>query len=91
MEGLSEDLADKEHPKSLSVIQGAPGTGKTVVAIYLMKLIADIGQQRDTEDIDGDRLFSDFFLEGHRENFQDLRIGLVVPQQSLRKSIRLPL
>lgn len=87
MEGLSDDLR-KPDGSSLAVVQGAPGTGKTVIAIYLMKLIADIGQQRDTEDIDGDTLFSDFFLEGHREVFQNLRIAMVVPQQSLRKSIQ---
>src|SRR5690625_2672040 len=32
-------------------------------------------------------MFSEFFFEGSREHFQNLRIGLVVPQQSLRGSI----
>lgn len=88
MEGLSADLSNPDQPSSIAIVQGSPGTGKTVIAIYLMKLIADIGQQRDSEDINGDTLFSDFFLEGHRENFQGLRIAMVVPQQSLRKSIQ---
>lgn len=88
MEGLSADLADEDRPRSLAFVQGAPGTGKTVIAIYLMKLIADIGQYRDQESADRDSLFSDFFLEGHRENFQGLKVGMLVPQQSLRASIK---
>jgi DUF2075 family protein len=32
-------------------------------------------------------MFSEFFLEGYRETLQNLRIGLVIPQQSLRASV----
>jgi DUF2075 family protein len=32
-------------------------------------------------------MFSDFFQGGYREQLQDFTIGLVIPQQSLRKSI----
>ncbi|PQZ92889.1 AAA family ATPase [Arthrobacter sp. MYb227] len=70
------------------VVQGDPGTGKTIVAIYMMKLLRDIQESMPGEDFDSDSLFSDFFLEGHSELLQGLRIGLVVPQQSLRDSIR---
>lgn len=70
------------------VVQGDPGTGKTIVAIYMMKLLRDIQNSDPAEDYDSDSLFSDFFLEGHRELLQGFRIGLVVPQQSLRDSIR---
>ena len=38
-EGLSKDLA--AGTDSTIVVQGDPGTGKTVVAIYLLKLIVD--------------------------------------------------
>lgn len=88
MEGLSEDLADPEGPSSVAIVQGSPGTGKTVIAIYLIKLLADIGQNRDMEELDADSMFSDFFLEGFRERFAGLRVALVVPQQSLRRSIK---
>lgn len=88
LEGLSYDLQDQERPRSILVVQGDPGTGKTIVAIYLMKLMVDIATQRDEEDIDRDTMFSEFFLPGHREAFQDLHVGLVIPQQSLRDSIR---
>lgn len=87
MEGLTEDLSDEVNAGDLVFVTGDPGTGKTVVAIYLMKLISDVGQGRDIEEVDGDNMFADFYLEDTRKHFQDLKIALVVPQQALRKSI----
>lgn len=86
VEGLSEDL--RSDTQSTLVVHGEPGTGKTVVATYLLKLLADIGSDLRIEDLDSDSIFSEFFLPGHREAFEDLRIGLVIPQQSLRKSVK---
>jgi len=70
------------------VIQGDPGTGKTIVAVYLMKLLVDISGSREGEDLDSDSMFSDYFKQGFREQLQNLRLGFVIPQQSLRKSIQ---
>jgi DUF2075 family protein len=86
LDGLFADLA--VGGRSTTVVEGAPGTGKTVVAIYLTKLLADIADSTDAEDFDSDALFSEFFTSGYRELLKDLRIGVVVPQQSLRASIR---
>lgn len=86
LEGLFDDL-DKQR-RSTSVVQGDPGTGKTVVAIFLMKLLMDIKQADLTEPTDSDTRFSDFFVEGYPQLLQDFRVGLVVPQQSLRKSVQ---
>ncbi|MGD7003003.1 DNA/RNA helicase domain-containing protein [Corynebacterium halotolerans] len=88
MEGLAEDLIEDMGRGNLIFVQGDPGTGKTVVAIYLIKLLRDISQFRDGEDLDGDTMFSEFFLSGTRERFKDLKIGIVVPQQALRSSIK---
>lgn len=88
MEGLVEDLGDQSTLGNLVFVEGDPGTGKTVIAIYLMKLISDIGDARDVGEIDMDSIFSEFFLSDTRQLFQGLKIGLVVPQQSLRESIR---
>ena len=86
MEGLVEDL---HHPdvRTLAAIQGDPGTGKTIVGIYLMKLMRDLADFDPTDEVEGDSIFSDLFVEGNRELFRDLRIGLVIPQKSLRQSI----
>lgn len=47
------------------VVNGMPGSGKTIVAVYLMKYLAD------------------------SEEFAGKQIGFVVPQTSLRKTMRL--
>ncbi|MFC5731179.1 MULTISPECIES: DUF2075 domain-containing protein [Nocardioides] len=85
LSGLFEDINAKRQ--SRIVIQGDPGTGKTVVAVYLMKLLQDIKTADLTEPADSDSILSEFFVEGYPELLEGFRIGLVVPQQSLRKSI----
>jgi DUF2075 family protein len=70
------------------VVQGEPGTGKTIVAIYLMKLLIDIQKSTDDEMLDRDTMFADLFTEYVRSLLLDFRVGLVVPQQSLRKTIQ---
>lgn len=86
VEGLFDDLESGES--STIVIQGDPGTGKTIVAIFLLKLLKDIEVSTDLEDLDSDSFFSEFFTEGYRELLADLQIGLVIPQQSLRESVK---
>ncbi|TFC75847.1 DUF2075 domain-containing protein [Cryobacterium cheniae] len=86
LEGLFEDL--EAGTDSTIVVQGDPGTGKTVVAIYLLKLLVDIANSAPDEDVDSDTLFSEYFVDGYRELLMNIRIGLVVPQQSLRESIK---
>lgn len=73
---------------STSIVQGDPGTGKTIVAVYLVKLLADIAAEDRDDEPTGESVFDDFFTPGHRELLGPARIGLVVPQQSLRASIR---
>ena len=85
LEGLFADLESGE--RSTVVVQGDPGTGKTVVAIYLLKLLQDIRRHDPEEPMDADSVFSEFFTPGHAELLSTLRVGLVVPQQSLRGSI----
>lgn len=86
LDGLLEDI-DCGKP-STSVIQGDPGTGKTIIAIYLMKLLRDIQLSQEGENFDSDSIFSDYFVEGNRDLIADLKIGLVIPQQSLRSTIK---
>ncbi len=70
------------------VVQGDPGTGKTIVAIYLMKLIRDIATMVPGEEPEVDSALAELFTESNRAILEDLRVALVVPQQSLRKSIK---
>lgn len=73
---------------SQSVVQGDPGTGKTVVGIFLLKLIADLGSEVEPEDLEEDSYFSEPQIATNRETLRGLKLGFVVPQQALRKSIK---
>jgi DUF2075 family protein len=90
VEGILEALLNEwesESPEPI-VIQGDPGTGKTIVAIYLIKLLMDIASSQPDEALDLDSMFADFFQEGYRDALRDVKIGLVIPQQSLRKTVQ---
>jgi DUF2075 family protein len=70
------------------VIRGEPGTGKTIVAIYLIKLLKDIGRFLSDDVTAQDSVFSDYFTESNRSLITNINIGLVIPQQSLRKTVQ---
>lgn len=89
IEGILEKLF-ADRAKDIAepiVIQGEPGTGKTIVAVYLIKLIRDIALSKPDEAMDVDSLFSDFFQDGYRQDALKMKIGLVIPQQSLRRTV----
>ncbi|CAM3303048.1 DNA/RNA helicase domain-containing protein [Nocardioides dubius] len=81
------DDIEAERPARM-VIQGEPGTGKTVVAIYLLKVLADIRASDNTLAHEEHSPLAEFFVPGHAELLTDFRVGLVIPQQSLRASVR---
>lgn len=86
LEGLFGDLEARQA--STAIVEGGPGTGKTIVAVYLLKLLVDI-RDRATEILtEGETLFDEFFTPGYPELLRGARLGLVVPQQSLRASIK---
>jgi len=89
IEGILENLIEQFESgiSTGTVIQGDPGTGKTIVAIYLIKLLRDIGAYEDESPYDPDTIFSEFFLPGYREIFRGIKIGLVIPQISLRRTL----
>lgn len=90
VERIVLDLIDSLNAgqSSQSIVQGDPGTGKTVVGIFLLKLIVDLGSQIEPEDLEEDNYFSEPQIAANRETLRDLRLGFVVPQQALRKSIK---
>jgi DUF2075 family protein len=87
LEGLLEDLQDPGAQSTL-VVQGNPGTGKTIIAIFLMKLLADIRDYDDRDGVEPDSMFSEFFVPENRELLKSLRMALVIPQQSLGLSVK---
>ena len=85
LEGFFTDL--EGGVDNTVVVEGNPGTGKTVIAIYMLKLLEDIRRHNSEEPLDIDSIFSDYFTPGHAELLEALRFAIVVPQQSLRDSI----
>jgi DUF2075 family protein/predicted GIY-YIG superfamily endonuclease len=86
LETLFRDIENKENQPL--VVQGNPGTGKTIVAVYLIKLLVDIQSLGPDAGLDEDSIFSDFFQEGFPAMLAGKTIGFVVPQQSLRKTLQ---
>lgn len=76
--------------KSLSVIDGDAGTGKTIVITYLTKLLADLQNfDGNNDDIDDESNFNTFFTVNNiNQHFKHKKIVLVVPQSSLCERIR---
>jgi DUF2075 family protein len=69
------------------VIEGDPGTGKTIVAIYLMKLLSDLTRISPAEAAEQESMFSDYFNYPVQQLFQKYKMAIVIPQQALRKTI----
>lgn len=70
-------------------VEGGAGTGKTILATYLMKLLhSPLPAADEIEDLEGYRLEEYRLLETFQQNFKDANIALVVPMTSLRKSLK---
>ena len=84
------DEAITSNAKSLSIIDGDAGTGKTIVIMYLAKLLADLQSfDNKNDDIDDESNFNIFFeLENINQKFKNKSIALVIPQPSLCGRIR---
>lgn len=85
LERLIEDMEGR-RTESL-VIEGDPGTGKTIVAIYLMKLLSDLPKISAAEAAEQESMFADFFNHPTQQLFQNFKMAIVIPQQALRKTL----
>lgn len=80
---LESQLANR---KETYIVSGNPGTGKSVLAVYLMKLFADSNKNEfkyDSENID-----FQYILQLCSQYNGKLKIGLVIPMESLRKTLK---
>lgn len=99
---IVEGIVRTEVPDAVGpfVVQGGPGTGKTVLGVFLMKLLADLAlltEDPDETDLSTDEAFHPIFTRENHERLlrhrvdpqaEGLTIGIVVPQQSLRRSLK---
>lgn len=72
----------------VSLIHGGAGTGKSILAIFLFKLLKTDLKDFNMSDFDEseDELFH--LVEQVRDTYKDLEMGLVIPMQSFRKTIK---
>ncbi|RPF20908.1 DUF2075 domain-containing protein [Myceligenerans xiligouense] len=88
VEGLFADIEARRM--SSIVVEGAPGTGKTIVAVSLLKMLRDIGLSDAHSDV-GESVDEDeprLATAERRQVLKGYRFGLVVPQQSLRATLK---
>jgi len=80
-------VRNSQEKKMTAIVQGGPGTGKTVLAIYLMKLLYD-----ESVDISGIDVEDDEVTATLAANLKSLpkgfKVGFVVPMQSLRTTLK---
>lgn len=71
------------------IVRGGAGTGKTILAIYLMKLFADINAKGIEINEPDDYLDEDIEYVYAAERIDGInKIGIVFPQKSLRTSLK---
>lgn len=83
---ILERLTTRE--KNTIFVEGGAGTGKTILAVYLMKLLkTDIGNHHLDEE---DDVYTSELLQilKLKEKYPNPRIALVVPMTSLRKTLQ---
>ncbi len=74
--------------RNLIVVKGGAGTGKTILAVYLVKILKEIadGQLQHYQHEDGIENMD--FLRSIGDKLGHLKVGFVVPMQSLRESLK---
>lgn len=77
-------LDDKTN---VSLIQGGAGTGKSILAIFLFKLLKTNLDDFNFSDFDEEDLELFDLLKKVREKYGDLEMALVIPMASFRKTI----
>lgn len=95
---INDLLSALESPtqKSLScIIEGSTGTGKTILAIYLMSLLVDVNNQqidifREEEDVFNISLKNKVLhkLKKYIKHNGNLKIAYVLPMTSIRKTLK---
>lgn len=83
--GFAKDLDAGRN--SLSIINGGAGTGKSILGIFLTKLLVDSQEQLSwtTEEQDMEDNLS--FIASRLSNGHKLKIAYVVPMQGFRKTV----
>lgn len=82
---LAEDV--KNGQSSSFVVHGGAGTGKTILGVYLLKLLMEVKENNINID---DEIIDDNIQEVLKihDSINKLKIGLVIPMDNLRKTLK---
>lgn len=79
--------ANNASQKSLIEVRGGAGTGKTILAVYIIKLLHDISEHKDIWNYADDEV--SYYLRRLTDKIQGIsRIGFVVPMRTLRNAMK---
>lgn len=70
------------------IVNGNPGTGKSVLAVYLMKLLAESVNSRNELLYDEENVDYQKILKLLTQYNGQLEVGIVIPMESLRKTLK---
>ena len=68
-------------------VSGSAGTGKTILATYLIKLLTSNIQNIDYQDLNDEELYEINLVKKFQDNYPNAKIGIVVAMTSLRESL----
>lgn len=68
-------------------IKGTAGTGKTILATYLMKLLHSDVSATNIEELNADELIEVELIRSFQSRYPNAKIGLVIAMTSLRESL----
>lgn len=83
---IIEALTKKDYSRIF--IKGSAGTGKTILATYLIKLLGSDVSETDMEDFSENEIEEINLIRAFKNKFPKAEIGLVVAMSSLRKTLQ---
>ena len=83
---LLDNLTNKKSNKIL--VSGSAGTGKTILASYLIKLLMTDAEGIHADELDDDQLREVNYIREFRKKYPQPKIGLVIAMTSLRESLQ---
>lgn len=69
-------------------IKGSAGTGKTILATYLIKLLISDVSESNSDDFSENELYEITLIRAFKEKYPNAEIGFVVAMSSLRKTLQ---
>ena len=84
IQALVNNLATGEN--LTAIVEGGAGTGKTVLGIYLMKILSEVGREKIEVDYEMDPGYA--CIAENINKLPAMKIGMVIPMQSLRATVK---